>query len=165
MPIDQESPAVAVARAHVEAWSNHDFGTARSSLADDVKVTVTTTDPALPDTNLGGVDDYMGALIAFAQPVVPGSLREIASVGDERNALLMLSVETDLGGGKTTLPAARLYRLDEADKIQAEQMVFLVPIEVREPGRDAASAHLVSFSGRLPVFHRRMAMRLVVESE
>ena len=40
MSAQQESPAVAIARAHVEAWSNHDFDTARSMLAPDVKVTV-----------------------------------------------------------------------------------------------------------------------------
>jgi hypothetical protein len=44
---------------------------------------------------------------------VPGSARMIASIGDERNALLMLTVEADLGAGKATLPAARLYLLDE----------------------------------------------------
>jgi hypothetical protein len=77
MSIDQESPAVAIARAHVDAWSNHDFDTARSSLAADVKVTATTTNPACR--------------------------------------------------GKVTLPAARLYLLDEADEIKVEQLVFLVP--------------------------------------
>jgi hypothetical protein len=33
MPVHQEAPAVAIARAHIEAWSNHDFETARRSLA------------------------------------------------------------------------------------------------------------------------------------
>jgi hypothetical protein len=124
MPALQESPAVAIARAHVQAWSNHDFDTARNSLAADVKVKATTTQPVMPDTNTAGVDDYMRGLIQFAQGVVPGSARVIASVGDERNALLMLTVEADLGGGKVTLPAARLYLLDENDKIKAEQVIF-----------------------------------------
>jgi SnoaL-like domain len=84
------SPAVAVARAHVAAWSNHDYDAARSGLAPDIEVTATSTDPALPDTALTGVDDYMRGLVAFAEPIVPGSLRVIGSVGDERNALLML---------------------------------------------------------------------------
>ena len=48
----------------------------------------------------------------------------IASVGDERNALLMLTVEADFGGGPLTLPAARLYLLDEDDKIKVEQVLF-----------------------------------------
>jgi len=38
-----EAHAVTIARAHVEAWSNHDYDEARKSLAADVKVTVTTT--------------------------------------------------------------------------------------------------------------------------
>ena len=109
MSAQHESPAVAIARAHAEAWSNHDFDAARSSLAADVKVTATSTVPIMPATDLSGADDYMVGLTQFAQAVVPGSLRVIASVGDERNALLMLTVEADFGGGKVILPAARLY--------------------------------------------------------
>jgi hypothetical protein len=124
MSTDQESPAVAIARAHVQAWSNHDFGTARSGLAADVKVTATTTQPVMPATSLAGVDAYMHGLTQFAQGVVPGSARVIASIGDDRNALLMLTVEADLGGSKVTLPGARLYLLDEHGKIKNEQVVF-----------------------------------------
>jgi hypothetical protein len=126
MPTQQESPAVAIARAHVEAWSNHDFDAARSSLAADVTVTSTTTNPAIPDVNLTGIDDYMGGLIAFAQGVVPGSQRVIASVGDERNALLMLTVKAAGGpdGAQMTLPGARLYLLDENGKIKVEHVIF-----------------------------------------
>jgi hypothetical protein len=118
------SPAVAIALAHVEAWSNHDFGTARSILADDVHVTSTTTQPMPPPTDLTGADDYMIGLTQFAQAVVPGSLRIVASTGDERNALLMLTVDADFGAGKATLPGARLYLLDENNKIKAEQVIF-----------------------------------------
>ena len=119
-----DSPAVAIARAHVEAWSNHDFDAARNRLAPDVKVTATTTQPIMPDTTLVGVDNYMHGLIQFAQGVVPGSARVIASVGDERNALLTLTVEADLGGRKVTLPTARLYLLDDDEKIKVEQVIF-----------------------------------------
>ena len=66
----------------------------------------------------------MRGLIAFAQCVVPGSARVLASTGDERNALLMVTVEGDLGGGKMTLPAARLYLLDDDGKIRSEQVIF-----------------------------------------
>ena len=124
MSTQNESPAVAIARAHVDAWSNHDFDAARSSLAADVKVTATTTLPIMPATDLSGADDYMVGLTQFAQAVVPGSLRVIASSGDERNALLMLTVEADLGGGKVELPGARLYLLDDDGKIQSEQVIF-----------------------------------------
>jgi hypothetical protein len=124
MSAQHESSAVAIARAHVEAWSNHDFDAARSSLAADVKVTATTTLPIMPATDLSGAEDYMAGLKQFAQAVVPGSVRVIASVGDERNALLMLTVEADLPVGRMTLPGARLYLLDEAGKIKAEQVIF-----------------------------------------
>jgi SnoaL-like domain len=123
-PVLRDSPAVAVARAHAEAWSNHDWARARESVAADVHVTATSTQPIMPATDLTGIDDYMQGLIEFAQAVVPGSARVIASVGDERNALMMLTVEADFGAGKVTLPAARLYLLDEDAKIKVEHVVF-----------------------------------------
>jgi SnoaL-like domain len=126
MPVLQDSPAVAIARAHADAWSNHDWATAREALADDVHVTATTTQPTMPTTNTTGIDDYMHGLIEFARAVVPGTASVLASIGDERNALLLLTVEADFGGGKVTLPAARLYLLDGNDKITAEQIVFFV---------------------------------------
>jgi hypothetical protein len=119
-----ETPAVAIARGHVEAWSNHDFDTARAGLAPDVRVTAITSQPMPPATDLTGADNYMIGLTQFAQAVVPGSLQVIASVGDERNALLMLTVEVDFGAGKTTLPGARLYLLDDDQKIKKEHVVF-----------------------------------------
>jgi SnoaL-like domain len=123
-PSQDDSPAVAIARAHVEAWSNHDFDTARNSLAPGVRVTATTTQPMPPATDLTGADHYMAGLVQFAQAVVPGSLRIIASTGDQRNALLMLTVEADFGAGKATLPGARLYLLDDENKIKTEHVVF-----------------------------------------
>ncbi len=124
MSAQHEPQAVAIARAHVEAWSNHDFDTTRNGLAPDVRVTATTTQPFPPATDLTGVDNYMIGLTQFAQAVVPGSLRVIASVGDERTALLMLTVEADFGAGKATLPGARLYLIDENNKIKTEQVIF-----------------------------------------
>ena len=124
MPTLPESPAVAIARSHVEAWSNHDFDTARKRLADDVRVTAITTQPFPPATDLAGADDYMVGLTQFAKAVVPGSLQILAAIGDERNALLMLTVSVDFGAGPATLPGARLYQLDDNNKIKAEHVVF-----------------------------------------
>jgi hypothetical protein len=128
MSAQQESPAVAIARAHVEAWSNHDFDTARSLLADDVKVTATASNPALPQTDLTGPDNYMEGLIAYAQPIVPGSVRVLASNGDERSALLTLTMTMAGGpfGTGATAPCARLYRLDDSNKIKTEHVIFYV---------------------------------------
>jgi hypothetical protein len=123
--MSSESPAVAIARAHVEAWARHDFDAARAGLADDVKVTASTTMQGAPKTDLTGVDAYMQGLIAFAQGVVPGSLIVNAAVGDDRNALLMVTVKTDGAPfGPMNLPGSRLYLLDENGKIKEEQVIF-----------------------------------------
>jgi hypothetical protein len=66
----------------------------------------------------------MSGLIQFAQDVLPGSADVIASIGDNRNALLMVTVKADLGAGTVTLPAARLYLLDDNNQIEAEQVIF-----------------------------------------
>lgn len=123
--VKTESPAVAIARAHVEAWSNHDYEAARKTLADDVKVTATSTLEGLPKTDLAGADAYMQGLIQFANTVKPGSARINASIGDDRNALLLVTVQTEGPAfGAMTLPAARLYRFDENDKIKVEHVIF-----------------------------------------
>ena len=126
MSAQHEPSAVAIARAHVEAWGNHEFGTARGMLAPDVRVTAMTTVPGLPRTDLTGADDYMTGLIAYAQPVVPGSVRVLASTGDDHNALLLLSLTMAGGpfGAGTTAPCARLYAIGEDGKIKTEQVVF-----------------------------------------
>jgi hypothetical protein len=126
MAVTQESPAVAVARAHAEAWSNHNWDKARTMLAPEVHITATTTQPIMAATDLSGIDQYMEGLIKFAGAVEPGSARVIASIGDERNSLILLTVRAAFapGGPKVTLPAARLAQLDENNKIKAEQVIF-----------------------------------------
>jgi hypothetical protein len=128
MTIQTESAAVAVARAHAEAWSTHVFDAARDALAEDVTVTVESTSEAFPPTNIAGIDAYMKGLEEFAHGVVPGSLVVHASLGDERNALLLTSVDALFGpdGPKVSLPAARLYLLDDDRKIKAERVVVFV---------------------------------------
>lgn len=129
----EQSPAVAVARAHIEAWSHHDWEKARRSLAPDVHVTVATTVAGWPPTDLTGVAPYMEGLRKFAEAVVPGSARINASLGDEHNALIMVTVRGAFGPGGTmvTLPAARLYLLDDNQKIKVEQVVFFAVPERR----------------------------------
>jgi len=126
MTINQESRAVALARAHAEAWSNHDWDKARKMLAPDVHVTATSTQPIMNPTDLTGVDDYMDGLIKFAQAIEPGSAQVLASVGDDRNSLILVTVRAAFGpdGAKVTIPAARLAQFDENDKIKKEQVVF-----------------------------------------
>ena len=124
MAVRSDSPAVKVARAHTHAWDQRDMEAARAALADGVHITVTTTMPGAPAVDTVGVDDYMVGLEFFANACTPGSLKEIAAIGDDRNALLLVTVEADFGFGKTMSPGARLYLLDETDKIAAEQVVF-----------------------------------------
>jgi hypothetical protein len=129
MTSSQESKAVKLALAHVAAWSSHDWDASRNALANDVTVTATTTMSGAPKTDLAGADAYMEGLKAFAGPVVLGSLRVNASVGDERNALLHVSVDSDGPPfGPVTVHGARLYLFDETDKLKKEQVIFyLVP--------------------------------------
>ena len=122
-----ESPAISIAKAHVEAWSRHDWDAARKLLSSDVQVAVTTTQPIMAaPVKTTGVDAYMEGLIRFTKGVVPGTARVTAASGDKHNALLMVTVEADLDGGKLTLPAARLYLIDDNDQIKSEQVIYYV---------------------------------------
>jgi SnoaL-like domain len=115
-----ESRAVTLARAHLEAWSNHDLESARRNLASNVEF-------FSPAGHLVGVDEYMDAprgLVQFAKQVVPGSLKVLAAVGDERNALIMYQVDTEGGPiGAKTFPSAQTWVLDEHGKIQVERII------------------------------------------
>lgn len=124
-----ESRAIAIAREHCEAWSHHDYETARKSLSENVTVTATSTFPGAPKTDLKGADAYMVGLKAFADTVKPGSLIVNHAVGDDRNALLMVTVKTEGAPfGPTTLPGARLYAIGDDGRINAEQVIFyMVP--------------------------------------
>src|SRR5207247_5238102 len=114
------SPAVALARAHLEAWTNHDLDTARGNLAEDVQF-------FSPAANLVGIDEYMDAprgLTQFAKQVVPGSLRMIAAMGDDRNALIMYEVSTEGGrDGSKVFPTAQTWLLDDNGRIKVERIV------------------------------------------
>jgi hypothetical protein len=112
-PAQQESLALTVARAHVEAWAGQDWDTARSMLAPDVQDHRNDHGPISAATHLAGADEYMKGLIPFADPIVLGSVRELADEGDDRDALLTL----DLGaaGGPYKVPVAgRLDRTEAA---------------------------------------------------
>jgi len=120
-----DSRAVAIARAHVEAWTNHDLEAARGNLAEDVQF-------FSPAANLVGIDEYMDAprgLAQFAKQVVPGSLRVIAAMGDDRNALIMYEVSTEGGPiGSKLFPSAQTWLLDDDGKIKLERIVsYMVP--------------------------------------
>jgi len=125
MSHSSDSRAVKLARAHVEAWAQKDFETARNGLATDVTASQSSTMPAIPRKDLAGVEDYMQGLVSFAQSIVPGGVRVTDSNGDDSCALLMVTTPVDGPPfGKLTIHNARLYRFDDNDKFAAEQVIF-----------------------------------------
>jgi len=66
--------------------------------------------------------------IKAAQLVEPGSVQVISTIGDERNALIMITFRIGLGPGGTMVTMARacLYLLDENKKIKDERDMFFV---------------------------------------
>jgi hypothetical protein len=123
---NSKSTAVAVAIAHAEAWSNHNWEKATEMLAPNVHITASTTQQMMAPTELIGVDNYMTGLKHFAEAVEPGSLHIISSVGDKHNSLILLSVKAAFGPGGTmvTLFSSRLALFDENNKIISEQVIF-----------------------------------------
>jgi hypothetical protein len=128
MSSQQEPTAVAVARAHVEAWGGHDYDLARASVAPEVHVVVTSVDPHAPKVDTTGIEDYMQGLTQFGQAVLPGTSRVDSAIGDDTRALLQVTSRVRFGpdAPEMTLHGARLYRLDEDQKIAEEQVIFFV---------------------------------------
>ncbi len=77
------SKAVEIAIKHVEAFSNHDYETARSLLADDVHFILITSIPGFPNPLEGnGVEEFMKTLVS-GNTLIPGSFQVLRSIGDE----------------------------------------------------------------------------------
>jgi hypothetical protein len=120
-----DSKAVRLARAHLEAWTNHDLEKARRNLAEDVQF-------HSPAGTTVGIADYMDAprgLTQFAKQVVPGSLRVVAAAGDDLNALIMYEVATAGGpAGSKLFMSAQTWLLDEIGKIKVERIIsYMTP--------------------------------------
>jgi hypothetical protein len=128
MSSQQNPTAVAVARAHVEAWGGRDYDSARASLAPGVHVVVTSVDAQAPRVDTTGIDEYMLGLTQFGQAVLPGTSRVDSAIGDDMRALLHVTSRVKFGpdAPEMTLHGARLYRLDENQKIDEEQVIFFV---------------------------------------
>jgi hypothetical protein len=128
MSSQQDPTAVAVAREHVEAWAKRDYDSARASLAPDVHVVVTSVDPGAPAVDTTGIEEYMEGLVQFGQAVLPGTSRVTSATGDDTRALLRVTSRVKFGpdAPEMTLHGARLYRLDETQRIVEEQVIFYV---------------------------------------
>jgi hypothetical protein len=130
MSSQQDPTAVSVARAHVDAWGGHDYDSARASLAPDVHVLVRSVDPDAPRVDTTGIEDYLQGLGQFGQAILPGTTVVSSAIGDDTRALLLVTSRVKFGpdAPEMTNHQARLYRLDDDQKIVDEQVLFfLVP--------------------------------------
>jgi len=124
----QDSPAVKIALAHIDAWSHHNWEKARELLAPGIHVVAMTTRPTLTVEEFTGADNYMERLIKSAQLIEPGGVNVISAIGDESKALILETFRISLGtsGSMETLARASLYLLDENQKIKEEGVEFSV---------------------------------------
>jgi hypothetical protein len=124
----QDSPAVKVALAHIDAWSRHDWDKTRERLAPDVHVFVTSTMTTFGSSEFTGIDKYMALKVKAAQLIEPGSVQVIGTIGDESNALTLVTFRIGMGPGGTMVTMARacLYLLDQDKKIKEESDSFFV---------------------------------------
>jgi hypothetical protein len=124
----QDATAITIARAHINAWSHHDWEKTRELLAPNVHAVVTTTLPMRDTAELAGIDAYMEPKRKAAQLIEPGSVHEISAIGDERNALILITMRIGLGPGgmMVTMARALLYLLDENKKIKEERDEYFI---------------------------------------
>jgi hypothetical protein len=87
----QGSPAVKIALAHMDAWSRHDWDKTKELLAPNVHASVTTTMPNLGGSEFTRIDNYMALKVKGAHLVEPGSVQVIGTVGNESNALTLIT--------------------------------------------------------------------------
>jgi len=122
----QDSPAVTIAIAHIVAWSNHDWVKTKELLAPSVHAVVASTVPKFVTAEFTGADRYMELKVPAAQLIEPGSLHVLSCVGDETNALTLVTFKIAMGPGGTMVTMARscLYLIDENQKIQEERDQF-----------------------------------------
>jgi hypothetical protein len=124
----EQSLAVRVALAHIDAWSHHDWDKTRERLAPNVHALVTSTTPNFIGGEFTGIDTYMKRRMQGAQLVEPGSVRVLSTIGDDRNALVLITLRVGLGPGGALMTMARacLYLLDENEKISDERDQFFL---------------------------------------
>lgn len=128
MSLQQNSAAVAAARAHAEAGDRHDYDAVRAAVADDVQLTMIAADPSFPKTDVNGVEAYILGLIQFKDAVVPGSTEVVEAVGDDTQALLTVNAKVKFGPDAPEMDArsARIYVLDDNGKIKIEHVIFFL---------------------------------------
>jgi hypothetical protein len=126
--IVQDSPAVKVALAHIEAWSHRDWKQTRAMLAPDIHALITSTQREIGTNEFTGIDKYMELKTRAASLVEPGSVQVLGTVGDEDTALTLVTFRIAMGpnGALVTMARSCLYLLDEHKKIKDERDSFFV---------------------------------------
>jgi len=124
----QDSQAVKIALAHIDAWSHHDWDKTKELLAPNVHALVTSTMPNFGGGEITGIDNYMARKVKAAQLIEPGSVQVIGTIGDESNALTLVTFRIGMGPGGSMVTMARscLYLLDEGKKIKEERDSFFL---------------------------------------
>jgi hypothetical protein len=126
----KDSAAVAIALAHIDAWSRHDWDKTRELLAPDIHAWVASTQPQFggSGSEFTGVDNYMARKTKAAQLVEPGSVQVLSTIGDQTGAVVTVTFRIRLGPGATMVTMARacLYSINDDKKIQEERDVFFV---------------------------------------
>ena len=116
--------AADVAIKHFTAMCDGDRETVRDLLADDVHYILITPMPGFPNPHEGhGVEQFMQDA-TLQNALVPQSLRVLKSIGDDRQALILVRVEATFGPSAMTLLAARHYVIDANAKITNELVII-----------------------------------------
>lgn len=89
---------------------------------------MTTTMPGISSSDFTGIDNYMALMIKAAQLIEPGSVQVISTIGDDKNALILITLKIGFGPGgmMVTMARASLYSLDENNQIREERDQFCV---------------------------------------
>lgn len=128
MSLQQNSPAVAAAKAFLEAWDGHDLDAVRAALSADISMTMVAADPSFPKTELNGIEAYLQGLLPSKDAVLPGSTNVVEAIGDNTQALLRVNSKVKFAPDAPEQDArsARLYVLDNDGKIKIEHVIFFL---------------------------------------
>jgi hypothetical protein len=116
--------AAEIAIKHITAMSNHDDAAQRDLLTDDVQFTLITSVPGFPNPIQGTNAEEFMKVQTSQNPLVPGSLRLLQSIGDDHQALIVVTVKAAVGPEPMTLLAARHYTIDPSGKIKNELVII-----------------------------------------
>jgi hypothetical protein len=110
-----DTAAVALAVAHMRAYTDGDLDGARRNVADAVQCWTN-------EIHLDGIEPYMVGLARFAESLEPGGLRIVAALGDDSKAIVL--AEHTVKGMPFPFPSARTFELNADGKIHVERAVF-----------------------------------------